>query len=486
MKFNSVLEAIKHYAEISPDKICIRDFGGSICYKDYFEKIKSFAECLANRGVSKGQYVVVSASQTIDYLAAFHAVCLLGAIAVPLEKSVKAERAQLISNTVHAVLTVGIKTDGVENVSYKELCCFEPSGSFSFKLPNGDSVAEVLFTTGTTGKSKGVVMTHSADVAVAENVKYGVEMKENNNEIIPMPLNHAFALRRYYGNIINGSSVILMDGVIFVAKVFEAFSKYGATAVALAPSALSIILKLSGDKLGEFCDKIDYIELGSAHLPETEKQTLLKLLPNSRLYNFYGSSEAGCSCILNFNSDDDIPNCIGRPTVNSVIEFAENGNIVKTSSDSPARIISSGGMLMKGYFGDDVLTAETVIDGFVYSNDLGYKDELGRIFMLGRADDVIQSGGNKISPNDVEDVCLKYGGIEECAIIGVHDEVMGEIPYLFAVVNSSYLESDFIEFISKRLEGFMLPKKIILKECLPKSYNGKVLRRVLKEEALEY
>lgn len=477
---DSILRAIKDNAVKTPGKICLRDFKGEISYSDYFELIEKNATYFVSKGIKSGDYVVIRAEQTVDYLAAFHAVQLAGGIPVPLEKNVKSERVREVCTLVKAKLSVDAQSEA-ENVTYDDI---RKNKKFAhgFTLPSCEDVAEVLFTTGTTGKSKGVVMTHGADVAVAENVIYGVEMKKDNTEVIPMPLNHSFALRRYYANMLNGSTAILLDGVVFVDRFFECFDKYGAVSAALAPAALSIILKLSGDKLKDYDGKIDYFQMGSAHLGEKEKNTLLSLLPSARLYNFYGSSEAGCSCILNFNSEDNLPYCIGRPTKNSKIIFVgDDGTSVFTDRDNPARLTTGGKMLMKEYFCDRELTNETLIAGAVFSNDSGYTDEDGRVFMLGRSDDVIISGGNKISPAEVESVCLQYEGIEECALTGRKDNVAGEIPVLYAVVTEAYSEEKFMEFLAGRLERFMLPKIIRKVKELPKSFNGKILRKELKK-----
>ena len=130
------------------------------------------------------------------------------------------------------------------------------------RFPAGGDVAEILFSTGTTGKSKGIVLTHTNDTALAENVMFGVRMKTDNVEIVPMPLSHSHGLRRTYANLVNGSSVVFADGVTLLKKVFDLMDTYGVTAMDLSPSMLSIIFKLSKDRLGDYADRLDYIQLG--------------------------------------------------------------------------------------------------------------------------------------------------------------------------------------------------------------------------------
>lgn len=478
----SIVEAISSFASQHPEKVCIIDKDGELTYKDYYGKILKYAAVLEGLGIKKGDCVVIKAAQSSCYLAAFHAIHILSAVAVPLEKNVKDERLNAIATQTSAALVISDSTaEGFKTVLYSELSKGEKEYAVA-AFPKSEDVSTILFTTGTTGKSKGVTCSHRLDYATAGNVQQGVGLTKDTREVIPMPLNHSFALRRYYANMITGSSVILLDGVIFVNKFFDCFDKLGANAAAMAPSALSIIFKLTGDGLGEYRDKIDFVQLGSAHLPQEDKDRLKALLPSSRLYNIYGSSEAGCACVLNFNSEDDKPYCIGKDTVNSIIAFIdEDGNIFDATEEHPGKIITGGAIIMEGYYNEEQLTRETLIDGYIHSNDLGYRDRDGLVFMLGRIDDVIISGGNKISPFEVEDLCLKYKGIVDCAVIGKKDELMGEIPVLFACVNESYSESELVTFLNHNLEAFQVPNQIIILDAIPKTFNGKALKRELKK-----
>ena len=480
--FCSIVEAIKNHSVSQPDKISVIDAKNSYTYEEFYAKIKQAAAFLNEKGIKKGDNVIIKSAQSGAYLIALHAVHLIGAVAVPLEKTAKAERVYEINSQVNAVCYIADKPiDDITTYLYNEIDAFE--GEYEPEtLPEETDDSTILFTTGTTGKSKGILMAHSADVAVAGNVVDGTGMKKNNVEILPMPLNHSFSLRRYYANMVNGSSAVLMDGVIFVNRFFEAFEKYGATSAGMAPSALSIIFKLSGDKISEYKDKIDYIEFGSSYMTESDKSKIRELLPTSRLYNFYGSTEAGCSSIIDFNANRENPYNIGKATINSDIRFVdEEGNFVETSEQNPARLVTGGKMLMNEYYKEPELTAETLKNGYIYSNDLGYVDENKDIIMLGRMDDVIISGGQKISPFDIEDVCIKYEGVTECAVIGVDDAVMGQIAKLFIVVNDKYDEISMMQFLTERLENFQVPKIVQIIKEIPKTFNGKPLKRELKK-----
>ncbi len=477
---NTILQSIRRFALEKPDKLAIVDPATELTYSAYWQKICGAASYFRGIGVQKGEYVVVKTMQTVEYLVVCHGIQLAGGIFIPVEKSVNEGRVTEIMNETGATKLFGdLVVEGFECRPTSEAYHYAGEIIQEWDMPAEEDEAMILFTTGTTGKSKGIVIQYGAEFAVAENVKYGVEMKEDNVEIIPMPMNHSFSLRRYFANMINGSTVIVIDGVFFVKILFNMIEKYRATAIAMAPAAISIIFKLTRDKIGNYAEQFDYIQLGSAPLPEGDKDRLLSLLPNIRLYNLYGSTELGVSCALNFNSDDNQPSCIGYPTKNSIFKIVdEDGNEkLDATAEDPGYLSYTGTMKMKEYFHEPELTEATFIDGYMRSSDLGYRDEKGRIFMLGRADDVIITGGNKVSPLEVEEATKQFAGIHDCICKGVEDALVGAVPVLYIVADETIDMDGLKRHMANLLEDFKRPRSIHRIESVPRTYNGKIDRK---------
>ncbi len=313
-------------------------------------------------------------------------------------------------------------------------------------------------------------------------------MKPDNVELIPMPTSHSPGLRRTYGNMVNGSSVVFVDGIMLLKKVFKMMDDYGVTSMDLSPSMLGIIFKLSGDRLGDYADVLDYIQLGSAPLSDKDKTHLSKILPNTRLYNFYGSTEAGCSCLMDFNEaaaggKPRAGGCIGKPAVNAqFIVVDEDRKEIRSSIDNPGLLASKGKINMREYFNAPELTREVMPDGdYIYTKDLGYIDEDGYIYMLGRKDDVINYGGVKISPEEIESMVIRSDMIADCACIPVDDPLTGQAPKLFIVLNSDeeYDAKSFKIFLSEVLDANKQPKYIEIIDKIPRTFNGKIKRKDL-------
>ncbi|MDD6155105.1 MAG: class I adenylate-forming enzyme family protein [Eubacteriales bacterium] len=474
------------------DKLCIADRKNELTYMKAWEHILSFRKKLLEAGFSKGDYAAVYCTQDVRYLIAIMAVSAAGGVYLPIEKGASAERMADIRTDSGTEYYIGLKPDNTfrVNVSIKDTL-EEPDVTETpdeSEFPEPGDASEILYSTGTTGKSKGIVLTHSTAIALAENVIYGTEMKKDNIELIPMPLSHSHGLRRTYGNLLNGSSVIFVNGVTLIKPFFDLLEKYKATAIDMAPAILSMIFKLSGDKLGDYRDQLDYIQLGSAPLPEEDKLHLMKILPDTRLYNFYGTTESGCSCILDFNDGVERERSIGKPTKNAVFIFADKDRKpVKATKDHPAFIATAGVQNMTGYLNNPDLTASVMEGGYIYTNDLGYRDKDGYIYCLGREDDVINCGGVKIAPDEIEDEANKFEGVKDSCCVPVKDELQGQAPKLYISITDGLDADSFdIKGLRKYLKGVLdankMPVEIEIIDEIPRTYNGKLLRRKLRQD----
>lgn len=343
-----------------------------------------------------------------------------------------------------------------------------------------------MYSTGTTGKAKGIVITNQNNIAVAENIIFGTKMTEDNVELVPMPMSHSHALRTCYANMLNGSTVVLIDGVMRMKKLFELIEKYQVNAFDLSPSAANVLMKLAKKQLLEYSKHIKFIEIGSAALEENLKEELCQVFPDSRLYNFYGSTEAGRSCILDFNQEKGKSGCIGKPTKNAMfIVTDQDRNEITSNENNPGLLAIAGAMNMKEYLKAPELTQNTMQRGFIYTSDLGYIDEEGFVYVLGRMDDVINYNGIKIAPEEIESYVQRYPGVTDCACVPVKDPMCGQAPKVFVSVEekNDFDTTGLLKFLSECLEANKLPKKIEIIEKIPRTANGKILRRELREEA---
>lgn len=484
---DTILHYIQKYAQTQPDTMAVCELRKSVTYKEYWSSIRKTAGVLMGMGIRKGDHVMLRCTQNIDYLTVFSALQYMQALVIPVEKSTSVERVLEIGGRVDSECLISDKeADGISSIKIKDIIArAKDVDEADLELPGENDRSMLLFTTGTTGSSKGVVMLHRGDVGIAGNVIEGTSMKKGNVEIIPMPLNHSFGIRRYQSDMVNGGTVCLMDGMVFIGTLWKLVEKYGATSMAISPASLGMIFHLSDERIADYADQLDYIQIGSAPLAEADKEKLLRLLPDTRLYNFYGSSEAGCACILEFSGNGNKTGCIGRPTVNSIVRFTDDaGNVVENGSpEAPALLSWGGSIVMEGYYNDPDLTAETLVGGYVRTKDLAYLDEDGDCILVGRADDVINYGGSKISPAEIENLALGYEYIDDVAFTSISDPITGELPVILVIQKDGYDEAEFERFLTDRLESYKLPRKYIYVDNIPKTFKGSVLRKEVRKLA---
>lgn len=484
--FSSIVEAVFSHGERTPDKLCIADDKTSLTYAEYADAVKRYVTVYEKLGVRRGDHVVMEAKQSTDYLASELALQLMGAVFVPVENKCAETKIASFADRVKASVVVTVKADAEGRyVTYDRVAELfgEAEAVRDYTLPEKDTVSEILFSTGTTGREKGIILTHGNDIALAENVMYGVEMEKDNVEMIPSPMNHSHGLRRYYANMYNGSTVIILGSVMDVRRFFSNMETYGVNSMDLVPAALAVLLRLSKGKLADYADTLRYLQLGAAPLPEADKNAVCALLPKTRIYNFYGSTESGCTCIYNFNVAEPKKNCIGKPTHNTRLLVVDDDRVpFESNPEKTGALATAGGMNTLGYFEDEEETARVLANGIVYSNDIGYVDGDGDVILLGRRGDVINVGGNKVSPEEIEDAAKKIDGIADCGCIPVEDSAKGHVPKLFVeMVKGREFDMKAIRSaLAATLEPYKVPVYIVEIEKIPRSYNGKLLRKELK------
>ena len=398
-------------ARLYPDKTAIVCDNDTCTYEDLKNRIKEKMILLEKVSYHKGQIVCLRAFTSIDYLVTYFALHKMGCIVTPLEKDIPDESYNTIS---------------------QEIC--------SNRVP--DDTADILYTTGTTGKSKGVMISHQTIIADAENLIDGQGFSHELAFVVNGPLNHIGSLSKIYPVIVLGATLILVDGLKDINKFWEAFD-YPATKMAtfLVPASIS------------------------------DMKSLCELLPNSRLYNTYASTETGIICTYNFNDGRCVAGCLGKPMKHSQVFITENGHIA-----------CKGDTLMTGYLGDTQRTSEILKDGVVYTSDIGILDDEGMLHLLGREDDVINVGGFKVAPTEVEDIALSYPIVKDCICISVEHKITGSALKLLVVVKEGELldKRALALYLKSKLELYKVPLLYEKVENIKRTFNGKIDRKYYK------
>lgn len=483
----SVVECVYDHSLAMPDKPAIIVPGSETSYRELFRLVRGYARFLALQGVKKGDIVVTKASQNLDYAVIYLGIHLCGGVIASLERNVADEGFVKVVNKLGAAfaLTDSALPQDVQVKVIQRKGVLEKAEEFyaeeALTFPELEDSADILFTTGTTGESKGVELSHRALAATAENLIYGCGYKKDTVMILPGPLNHANAIRKLFTSMINGSTLYILNGMMSIKRFFDALDyPNGSIACCLPPAAIRTIFQTTKDKLGEYAGRIDFIESATAPLPEPDKLKLCSLLPNTRLYNNYGSSESASVCMYDYNANPGLTGCIGKAMPNSqILVVDDDRKVMQSSPQNMGLLACKGDVNMKGYVNDPETTAQVLVDGIVYTNDIGYIDENGFIYISGRKGDVINVGGLKVAPTEVESATLAFEGIDDCICIGVDDPISGKALKLL-VVMADGKEMDIRSlrsFLMGKLENYKVPMHYEQVDKVARTFNGKLDRK---------
>ena len=229
-----------------------------------------------------------------------------------------------------------------------------------------------------------------------------------------------------------------------------------------------MLIEFSAERLAALAAKMDFIETGAAAISHADMQTLCRLLPNTRLYNTYASTETGIICTYNFNDGRCMAGCLGRPMRHSQVTITPEGLIA-----------CSGATLMSGYIGDPERTASVLHDDMVFTSDIGRLDDEGMLHLSGREGDVINVGGFKVAPTEVEDVAMAFPGVRECICISVEHKITGRaLKLLVAMTEGQTLNRrELALFLKSKLEAYKVPMLYEQVEAVARTYNGKINRK---------
>ena len=493
---DTLVKAVLRHGAETPEQLALALKNSRITYGELRRRILAAAKILRDQyHPHPGDLAAISAVSKPEYVIAMLALQFLGLVTVPIDK---AARESAWTETLDILCPRLIITDaGLKNytgtvISLRGLCASAEEAEtgcdereVAERTP--DDPAEIIFTTGTTGKPKGAVLTRRNIEAGTRNTWYGIGMLASDRVLNPLPLHHSFGMRVLRAALWGGASVILQNGFTFVKNLEENIKTYHCTAFVSVPATIETLYQSMGEQafitaLGQ----LRYIEISAGFLSVKMKKKLLSILPDTELHNTWGSSESGGVIFLNASKYPDKLASIGR--VVSGADFRtldKEGNPTEAHSpDSAGRMALRGSMCMAGYFQNPEETAKTLSNGWLLTNDLVYQDADGFLYMLGRADDIINIGGEKVSPIEIEEAASQFEEIQECACIGVEDPdgVYGMIPVLFVKPEKSeFHEEACAKFLLTRLERWKLPKEYRILPNLPRNRMLKIDRNALRE-----
>jgi long-chain acyl-CoA synthetase len=498
-EFISVLHAIASHAKTVPDENAIieAETDRRCTYSELWAYVKAFSKRLISVGVKRdfgdgyGTRVVVRCTQTIDYLVIELAVQLSGGVFVPVEKNIAETRIIEIMKETDSKLFIASKPLSDYNCTFISITDatteMDTSEDNNIIFIYPDSLMHILFTTGTTGNSKGVMLSQKASTARILSIYSVFNLDKKQIWLIPSPLSHCSGLRRVHISLFFQGTAVLLDGYTFAKTFISAIIKYKVTHLNLMSAAIEMYLRTCRDKLEVIHEQINGISLTGSSFSETQIKSLRDIFTKSRIIVLYGGTEV-TGCYIDHASKNYAAFCIGKPRPDTEVIFfdEQKKNIIQTNRENPGLFAMSGDSKMLGYWKNPELTASVTRGEYIILSDLGYMGEDGMLYFLGRSDDVIVSGGYKISPMEIEEVANSLTSIHESACVPVSDPIMGQVPKLYVVIEENHIFNftEIYEFLKNKLEATRVPRHIEEIDAIPR-INNKINRKELKKNKTE-
>ena len=482
----SIVESLFYHSEHTPDKPALIFEEYSVSYSGLRNMIVRCARRLKKLGVREGDRIVCQCKHDPYFPAIRFAAHLCGAAFVPADKDADPVRLADLSALLDARLVIfnGKTETFSRGIGYDEFTnsLTEVSSMEGLSFPDSDSVADILFTTGTTGASKGVPLTQKN---VAERALSNVrefDVLKDDVCLTMVPLNHIAPVMLLDQRISSGATMVFLDGMMKIKLMFDCIDKYGVTTVFLPPAGISLLQRLSQNKLAVYADRLRSFSTGSSAMTKSQQDYLRNMLPHSGLRCCYGSTECGVVSVLRYDEFIGDVTCCGKPCAAVDLRVVDE-EFRPVSAGTAGLITIKGEMNMLGYYNRPDLNAAVFHDGYFVSNDLGYLDEEGYLHVLGRSDDMINIGGLKVFPSEIENAALRIPGVEECVCFGVPDPVTGQAAKLLIKTNGAFSGSVAIvkDELSRTMDYYKIPKCIEIVDEIAKTANGKPDRKKYRQ-----
>lgn len=482
---HSVEEQIRDNALRCPDKIALIAAENKVSYHQLWDRCLVAATNVRKKfNLNKGDRVILAASANIDFIYAYFGIHLAGGVCVPIDPDTNETRFRHILTSTSPVCVMGT----LHKVDYPTVpfcdVLSECADILPFAEPEPEQIADVLFTTGTTGAPKGVALNIKNLAAAALNINTFIKNTEDDIELLALPVSHSFGLGRVRCVLSKGGALVLLGTFANMKKFFKEMERCHVTGFGMVPASWGYIKKMSGKYIGKFANQLKYIEIGSSFMPIEDKKLLCELLPQTRINMHYGLTEASRSAFMEFHREYDRLNTAGTASPNvEVAIFDADGTKLPVSA--VGEVCVKGDHVTCCYWNETPERFQKdFFNGFFRTGDCGYLDDEGYIHLKSRIKEMINVGGKKVSPMEVEDILNTIPGIDESACIAIPDPegVLGEVVKAFVVCSNDELtDAEIINQLRPKLEVYKLPVAIERIGEIPKTTSGKVQRLKLKK-----
>ncbi|MFD4510947.1 FadD3 family acyl-CoA ligase [Streptomyces sp. NPDC058457] len=470
--WHSIPELVRSAADRFGDAEAVVDGDLRLTFTDFADQVRRTAGAFASVGVRPGDRVAVWAPNSAEWAIAAFGALTAGAVLVPVNTRFRDEEAHdIVVRSGARVLCVqngflDREFTGPPGVPVVDLRAdgFLGSGEPLEHKAGEDDLADIIFTSGTTGRPKGVMTTHGQTLRLYAEWCDLARLRQGDRYLIVNPFFHIFGYKAgLVASMIRGATVLPV-AVFDVEHVLELVERERVTILPGPPTLYHSLLQ-AGEK--HDLSSLRVAVTGSADIPVELVRRITTELPFTHLMTGYGLTEAGTVTASRPGDPyEAVATTVGRPCEGFEVRLAED-----------REVLVRGYSVMLGYLDDPEATAETVDpDGWLHTGDLGEIDGDGRLRIVGRKKDMFIVGGFNAYPAEIEGFLLRHPAVAQAAVIGVPDARMGQVGKAFVVPRGTVTEAELIAWARERMAGFKVPRQIEFRTELPLNATGKVMK----------
>lgn len=493
-----IAEQLRLMAETHPDKVITSFNGKELSYGDFYRKAENLARYFQELGYAKEDSLALYLMNSDTFLICYYACQIGGFTVLPINTKLTALEVEYILTHSEAKGLIYDKRlsdviDSLEGglsslqnkivigMDFDKIIDDESRKPVTNEVLDDDT-AVIFYTSGTTGRPKGVMLTHKNVAAIAEIWSESMDMDANDRMHIVAPLFHCAASHVFSIPVIYKGGMVIIEEAFSPETTIRTMENERATIFFGVPAMYSILLNTPAleqadtSNLRLFC-------YGAAPMPYELVKKMKALYPDVNVQNLYGQTE----------------NSPGATTLKDQYALSKVGSVGEPLPQTEVRVVDEfghplpvgqvgeiavkGPQVMKGYLKNEEETARTIKNGWMYSGDLGRFDNDGLLYIVDRKKDMIIRGGENVYPVEVEEVLYAIPQVLEAAVVGIPHEVYGEVPKAYIVLKEGKLltAQDVMEFCKKQLASYKIPVEIEFLETLPRNASGKVLKMVLRK-----
>ncbi len=505
----TLTEMLKESCRIYPKKNALIFGKKRITYRQLNNQVTAVSCGLIRLGIKKDEKVAILLKNCPEYVISYFAILKTGGIVIPLNFMLKEEelkyilddagvstiitspefmptinRLKLRLENLKQIIVVGEKTPGT--INFSDLLS-EPLADEKVLELKPDDVAAILYTSGTTGHPKGVMLTYRNLISnVVSSIK-AIKFTKKDRFLCLLPMFHSFTwMACVLAPLYLGASIAIVESVKPFGKVLRNIIRNRITIFVAIPPIYNVLSNIPVprvliSRLLRILNPLRICVSGAASLPvEVLKKFEAKFrLP---LLEGYGLTEA--SPVVSINPEEKRkPGSVGLPISEVEVKVVdEDGNQLPLNKEG--ELLVKGENVMKGYYKLPDETEKTIKGGWLYTGDVAKIDEDGYIYIVDRKKDMIIVRGLNVYPREIEEVLYLHPKVAEAAVVGIKDKLKGEVPigYVALKVGEQVTERELISFLREKLASYKLPRTIEFRDSLPKTSTGKILKRALRKE----